>query len=217
MNTYAEHHTPLSPDVPQPLDGGLPDQVLPRLAPYFNIHREVTGIHPSGKRLRIDAIVTPRNPEAWARPDVSLGIEFKATTAIGRGDSSRVIRQCLDYTLTDFKGFGIGLPIFYCPGFEAIEAWRIAREWRAHSFVDDGFLGEWVANDPLTDDQQFQAGMGYAISGILGQHNVGELVKNKHDGWSFIKHGGGFHIQWCERRGVCEAKRNKLTRKIGAG
>ncbi len=198
-------------------DGGLPEQVLPCLEPHFQIHREVTGLHPSGKRLRIDAIAVPRDPSPWARQDIALGIEFKRSTAKGRGDSSRVIRQCLDYTLVDWKGFGAGIPIFYCPGFEQICAWRDAREWTAHRFVDDGFLGEWVANDPLTDQQQFQAGMGYAISGILGQHNVGELIHRDRDGWSFIKHGGGFHVQWCERRGVCEAKFNQLNRKIGSG
>lgn len=203
--------------MPNQPDGGLPDQVLPRLAHHFHIHREVTGLHPSGKRLRIDAIAVPRDPSLWARSDIALGIEFKRATASGRGDSSKVIRQCLDYTLVDWKGFGTGLPIFYCPGFDQIQAWRGAKDWSAYSLRDDGFLGEWVANQPLTDQQQFQAGMGYAISGILGQHNVGELVDLPRDGWSFIKHGGGFHVQWCERRGVCEAKRNLNTRKIGSG
>ena len=203
--------------MPNQPDGGLPDQVLPRLAHHFHIHREVTGLHPSGKRLRIDAIAVPRDPSAWARPDIALGIEFKRATASGRGDSSKVIRQCLDYTLVDWKGFGTGLPIFYCPGFDQIQAWRELKDWSAFTFQDDGFLGEWMPNEPLTDQQHFQAGMGYAISGILGQHNVGELVELDRDGWSFIKHGGGFHVQWCERRGVCEAKRNQLRRKIGSG
>jgi hypothetical protein len=203
--------------VPNQPDGGLPDQVLPRLAHHFHIHREVTGLHPSGKRLRIDAIAIPRDPSLWARSDIALGIEFKRATASGRGDSSKVIRQCLDYTLVDWKGFGTGLPIFYCPGFDQIQAWREVKDWSAYSLRDDGFLGEWVPNQPLTDQQQFQAGMGYAISGILGQHNVGELVDLDRDGWSFVKHGGGFHVQWSERRGVCEAKRNQLKRKIGSG
>jgi len=198
-------------------DGGLPDQVLPCLQPHFHIHREVTGHHPSGKRLRIDAVLVPRDSSAWARPDIALGIEFKRASALGRGDSSRIVRQCLDYTITDFKGFGTGLPIFYCPGFDAIAQWRAVREWAPNRLVDDGFLGEWVSNDPLTPQQHFNAGMGYAISGILGQHNVGELIHNQRDGWSFVKHGGCNHIQWCERRGVCEATRNQLRRKIGSG
>lgn len=202
--------------MPYKPDGGLPDQVLPRLAHHFHIHREVTGLHPCGKRLRIDAIAVPRDSSLWARQDIALGIEFKRATASGRGDSSKVIRQCLDYTLVDWKGFGTGLPIFYCPGFSQIQAWRDLKDWSAFSFQDDGFLGEWVANEPLTEQQQFRAGMGYAISGILGQHNVGELVDLPRDGWSFIKHGGGFHVQWCERRGVCEAKRNLNSRKIGS-
>ena len=203
--------------MPNQPDGGLPDQVLPRLAHHFHIHREVTGLHPSGKRLRIDAIALPRDPSLWARPDIALGIEFKRAVASGRGDSSKVIRQCLDYTLVDWKGFGTGLPIFYCPGFEQIQAWRELKDWRAFRHIDDGFLGQCVPNEPLTDRQHFQAGMGYAISGILGQHNVGELVELPRDGWSFIKHGGGFHVQWSERRGVCEATRNQLRRKIGSG
>lgn len=200
-------------------DGGLPDQVLPRLETHFHIHREVTGRHPSGKRLRIDAIVVPRDPSGWARPDIALGIEFKRAVAVGRGQSSRVIRQCLDYTLVEWPGFGSGLPVFYCPGFEQIEALRAYLSWTPFWQAEDDWLGlaTYVANDPLPQDQIFKAGMGYAISGILGQHNVGELVHHPTDGWSFIKHGGGFHVQWCERRGVCEGSRNQLRRKIGSG
>lgn len=203
--------------MPNQPDGGLPGQVLPRLAHHFHIHREVTGLHPSGKRLRIDAIAVPRDPSQWARSDIALGIEFKRATASGRGDSSKVIRQCLDYSITNWNGFGTDLPIFYCPGFDQIQIWRDLKSWSAFSFHDDGFLGEWVPNDPPTDQERFRAGMGYAISGILGQHNVGELIQRNSDGWSFIKHGGGFHVQWCERRGVCEAKRNLNRRKIGSG
>jgi len=204
--------------VPSLSDGGLPEQVLPCLEAYFHIHREVTGLHPSGKRLRIDAIAVPRDPSPWSRQDIALGIEFKRSTAKGRGDSSRVIRQCLDYTLTDWKGFGAGLPIFYCPGFEQMEALRLYRAWTPFKQVQDDWIGHtYEPNDPLPQDQIFKAGMGYAISGILGQHNVGELIQNNRYGWSFIKHGGGFHVQWCERRGVCEAKFNQLKRKIGSG
>lgn len=208
--------------MPNQLDGGLPDQVLPCLEPHFHIHREVSGLHPAGKRLRIDAIVVPRDASAWARTDIALGIEFKREAAYGRGDSSRVIRQCLDYSLVDWKGFGAGLPIFYCPGFAAIEALRIYRAWTPYERVQDDFIGYTYKPRPERDLQElaseaFAAGMGYAISGILGQHNVGELVKDDRDGWSFIKHGGGFHIQWCERRGVCEATRNQNRRKIGSG
>lgn len=198
-------------------DGGLPDRVLPLLEPHFHIHREVTGHHPIGKRLRIDAILVPRDSTDWARPDIALGVEFKRSTAAGRKDSSKVIRQCMDYTVTDWKGFGIGLPIFFCPGFDAIQAWREVRAWTPYSTVDDGFLGRTVANEPLTHQQWHRAGMGYAISGILGQHNVGELINHDRDGWSFVKHGGGFHVQWCERRGVCEASRNQLRRIVGSG
>jgi hypothetical protein len=204
--------------VPQLSDGGLPEQVLPHLTPHFHIHREVTGRHPSGKRLRIDAIAVPRDPSNWSRPDIALGIEFKRAKAAGRGDSSRTIRQCLDYTLVEWPGFGSGLPIFYCPGFEQIEKLRSYREWAPLKRVEDDWLGDiYTSNDPLPQEHVFKAGMGYAISGILGQHNVGELIHHPADGWSFIKHGGGFHVQWCERRGVCEAKINHLRRKIGSG
>lgn len=204
--------------MPNQPDGGLPDQVLPRLADHFHIHREVTGLHPSGKRLRIDAIAIPRDPALWARSDIALGIEFKRATASGRGDSSKVIRQCIDYTLVNWKGFGAGLPIFYCPGFDQIQSWRDYKDWNPMRRVEDDWIGyTYEPNTPLTSDQVFQAGMGYAISGILGQHNVGELVELPRDGWSFVKHGGGYHVQWCERRGVCEAQRNQLRRRIGSG
>lgn len=204
--------------MPQLPDGGLPEQVLPCLEPHFHIHREVTGTYQTGRRLRIDAIAVPRDPSLWARTDIALGIEFKRAAASGRGDSSKVIRQCLDYTLVDWKDFGSGLPIFYCPGFDQIQALRVYREWNPMRRVEDDWIGHsYVPNDPLPDTALFEAGMGYAISGILGQHNVGELIEDPRDGWSFVKHGGGFHVQWCERRGVCEASRNHNRRKIGSG
>ena len=58
----------------------LAQQVIAALHPHFTIATEVWGTHPTGKRLRIDAIAVPRDVALWARPDIALGIEFKAPT-----------------------------------------------------------------------------------------------------------------------------------------
>lgn len=45
-------------------------EVLTRLAPSFHVDREVWDTHCGGKRLRIDAILRPRDTEGWKDADV---------------------------------------------------------------------------------------------------------------------------------------------------
>lgn len=55
----------------------LTRRVLERLDPWFEIERNVTGQHCSGRRLCVDAIISPRDRDRWRDPDVALGVEFK--------------------------------------------------------------------------------------------------------------------------------------------
>lgn len=185
----------------------LAQQVIAALHPHFTISTEVWGTHPTGKRLRIDAIAVPRDPCSWARPDIALGIEFKAPTdrpeeRRDRKDNAKIISQCIDYSLVEWDGYG-RQPIFFCPGFAEI------REWDDR----DPFLG---ADDYRTG---FRHGIGYMMAGVMGQNNVGELLHAGHLGWAFLMNG--HHRIWSERigphaGGVGEGKRNKLTRSVGS-
>jgi hypothetical protein len=185
----------------------LAQQALAALDPHFLIYREVWGTHPTGKRLRIDAIAVPRDRERWARTDIALGIEFKAPTdrpedRRDRKDNARIISQCIDYSLVEWDGYG-KQPIFFCPGFVEI------RELQER----DHFLN---ANNY---SEGFRHGIGYMMAALMGQNNVGELLQVEHLGWAFLING--HHRIWTERvgphpGGVGEGKRNRLIRSVGS-
>jgi hypothetical protein len=185
----------------------LAQQVIAALHPHFTIATEVWGTHPTGKRLRIDAIAVPRDVALWARPDIALGIEFKAPTdrpeeRRDRKDNAKIISQCIDYSLVEWDGYG-RQPIFFCPGFTEI------REWDDR----DPFLGA----DNYREG--FRHGIGYMMAGVMGQNNVGELFLAGHLGWAFLMNGS--HRIWSERigprpGGVGEGKRNRLIRSVGS-
>lgn len=182
----------------------LAQQALAALEPHFRIHPEVWGLHPIGKRLRIDAILQPRDPSSWSRPDMAIGVEFKAPTDREAGkrdrkENARIISQCIDYSLTTWDGIG-QVPIFFCPGFAEI---RAAEADRDPFGLDD--------HDYATG---FTHGIGYLMAAVMGQNNVGELVKSDHLGWACIINGT--HRIWSERYGVGEGKRNKLLRQVGS-
>ena len=52
-------------------------QVLSLLSDAFEIKTEVFGTHFSGTRLRIDAVLKPKDTAKWKNKNVVLGIEFK--------------------------------------------------------------------------------------------------------------------------------------------
>jgi hypothetical protein len=184
----------------------LAQQVIAALHPHFTIATEVWGTHPTGKRLRIDAIAVPRDVALWARPDIALGIEFKAPTdrpdeRRERKDNAKIISQCIDYSLVEWDGYG-RQPIFFCPGFT--ETQEDDADW---------FLEDWDYN------LGFKRGVGYMMAALMGQNNVGELKHSTHLGWVFLMNG--HHRIWSERighrpGGVGEGKRNKLNRSVGS-
>jgi hypothetical protein len=185
-------------------EAGFAQQVIPALMPHFNIHTEVHGTHPTGRRLRIDAVAVPRSPDGWSRSDIALGIEFKAPSEREdqrreRKGNAKIICQCIDYTLTDWDGFGY-LPIFFCPGF----AESRAVESRAFDFFAD----------PKDYNEGFRHGIGFMMQAILGQSNAGELIHSDHLGWAFVING--HHRIWTEKYGIGEGSRNKLLRSIGS-
>lgn len=184
-------------------------EVLSQLEEHFEIYLQQPGIHPTGKRFRIDAIAVPRDPERWSRSDIALGIEFKAPSdrpgcLRDRKDNAKIISQCIDYSLTKWNDFG-QVPIFFCPGFQETNSLRRSKD-----------LLDLSAKDY---NAGYRDGIGALMAAIMGQNNVGELIHTDHLGWSFIING--HHRIWSERlgkheAGVGEGKYNKLIRCVGS-
>lgn len=96
-----------------PTEDDLAMWVLDQLAPSFHIEREVWGTHCTGQRLRIDAVLRPRNTTDWADGDnAAVGVEFKLRA--GGKTTTKWISQCFDYSHTQWDTYG-RLGIFACP------------------------------------------------------------------------------------------------------
>lgn len=97
---------------------------LALLEPYFVAETEVYGTHASGRRLRIDAILRPRDPQGWKDAGVAFGVEFKLAHQAGHVRSFMAwARQALDYRHVDWDGYGY-LPVFTCPSMlRSISEW----------------------------------------------------------------------------------------------
>jgi hypothetical protein len=95
-------------------------KVLARLSEHFFIHEQAAGTHWSGKRLRIDAIIQPKDASGWKDEYPRLGVEFKNyhafSPSIDMKDYTKWWSQCHDYAETDFDGHGYVL-IFSYNGF----------------------------------------------------------------------------------------------------
>jgi hypothetical protein len=82
---------------------------------YFHIDREVWGTHLSGAKLRIDAVIRPKDTSEWANKDISFGVEFKSPSMLKTlGSQLAFSKQCIDYTFTKFQNYGF-LPILMFP------------------------------------------------------------------------------------------------------
>jgi hypothetical protein len=182
----------------------LAERTLTSLSSHFLITEQVIGTHPSGKRLRIDAILRPRDPSPWSRANIALGVEFKAPTdrddeRRDRKANAKIISQCIDYSLVEWDGFE-QVPVFFCPGFAEITALRERNDLLSLQSTDY--------------HEGFKHGVGFLMAAVMGQNNVGELVHSNHLGWAFLING--HHRIWSERYGLGEGKRNKLIRTVGS-
>ena len=167
-------------------EGQLTDRVLDGLETDFNIRRQVYGSHFSGKRLRIDAIVTPKDGAGWKDCNPALGIEFKDTLRL-KDDTRNFthwLGQCVDYASTEWDEFGY-LYVFTCPGL-------------------GGGLRKYEAQGDGTQ----------LLPRIMSCLGIGELRRSRFYGPTFYLHQS--HRVWSKRRGVEEGRRWSLTRKFGS-
>jgi hypothetical protein len=160
--------------------------VLDQLAPSFVVHREIAGTHWSRRRLRLDAVLEPKDPGRWKDDKPALGVEFKLADERSF-DTRRFTRwaaQAVDYTETEWDGFG-RLMIFGCPS-------------PMRMIASSGWGQE-------------AAGL---MAHLLGQFGVGELAPMERDGLTLILQG--HHRLWSQHRGVLEARRWSLWPRVGS-
>lgn len=170
-------------------EAGLADWVLSRLDPWFIVEREVVGSHCAGRRLRIDAVLRPRDSSGWKDDAPAFGVEFKVPGVAkgwGTKDVAGWIAQAVDYTHTDWAGYG-RLRVFTCPSY-------------------------------LTPVYGIDVSARYFLAHLLGQFGVGELclieTGRGHEGLALLMHG--YHILWSELRGVAQARYWSLRPRSGS-
>lgn len=92
----------------------LKDFMRNELSRNFKIKEEWWGSHFSGRKVRIDMLIKPKQTSEWANKDVIFGIEFKRGNLDNTGYINDYIRQCIDYSNTKFDKIGY-IPILMCP------------------------------------------------------------------------------------------------------
>ncbi|MET8384284.1 hypothetical protein ABZV14_14915 [Streptosporangium canum] len=183
MGSYAREY---------PLDGfaterELADRVLERLEPWFVVRREVYGTHCFGARLRIDAMLRPRDAHAWRNPDVAFGVEFKVPRlADGLKTYAKWVAQAVDYTYVDWDGYGRRI-VLTCPGVIAAMG---------------GYQGTRDGDGDLLVAKR-----------LMGQLGVGELVLRWGYGLTVLVNDGRV---WSERGGVGCGKHWNLNIRSGS-
>lgn len=171
---------------------GVKERILSRLSKHFHIEEEVWGTHWSGKRLRIDAVLTPLDDSGWKTKRPRLGIEFKNFRGFDPSfsikDYTKWWSQCHDYAETKFDGHG-HMYVFSYNGFSHYRQ-RLSSESLA----------------------------AFAVR-FWGRLGVGELQPTT-DGWPrkqclmFVLHGTT--KIWSEVSGVKEGSRMSMERKFGS-
>lgn len=171
---------------------GVKERILSRLSKHFHVEEEVWGTHWSGRRLRIDAVLTPIDDSGWKTKRPRLGVEFKNfrgfDPAFSIKDYTKWWSQCHDYAETKFDGHG-HMYVFSYNGFSHYRQ-RLSSESSA----------------------------AFAVR-FWGRLGVGELQPTT-DGWPrkqclmFVLHGNT--KIWSEVSGVKEGSRMSMERKFGS-
>lgn len=170
-----------------PSEAVLAEAVLNRLDRHFHVRREWPGTHCSGRRMRIDAVIRPRDGSAWKDDVVTFGVEFKLPGPdAGTRAYTRWIAQAIDYTHVNWDGLG-RLTILTCPG-PALWLDRIQQD---------------PARDPTTS----------LARRLTGQLGLGELVLRWYQGLTIAINGE--HI-WSERHGVVRGRTWTVRPKTGS-
>ncbi|MBC6451286.1 hypothetical protein [Actinokineospora xionganensis] len=113
MSLIRKTYAPLPPHTNE---DELAEAVLAELDSTFEHQWQVWGTHCSGRRMRVDAVVWPRDPSAWKDDQPVFGIEFKALELVPFDTKNYTAHaaQAVDYTHVDWDDYG-HLIVFTCP------------------------------------------------------------------------------------------------------
>ncbi len=116
---------------------------LDELQASFYIDREVSGTHFSGKTLKIDAVIRPRDTTDWKNKNIAFGLEFKDTKNFdGIKSLTGWLAQCMDYANTKWNDYGY-LHIFTCPSLvDEIPASILSNPMFLQNFMGQLGIGE---------------------------------------------------------------------------
>lgn len=167
------------------------DTVLGMLSRDFHVCEQVPGEHFSGKKLRIDAIITPKDDSEWKCEHPMLGIEFKDHFAFSSSfdfkDYSAWMAQCIDYANTSWEGAGY-IYIFAYGCFDAVRD------------VKGGWMMERLCG---------RLGIGSLVN---NRHHLGVLPPSPAS-LSFHLNGD---VIWSGMKGVQKGRHWTLKRKFGS-
>lgn len=170
-----------------PSEAVMAEAVLDRLEPWFQVKTEAHGRYPGGTRCRIDAVLVPREPQLWKRPNVALGVEFKASDSRevwSHTDLTAWMAQAIDYAHVEWDDWG-RLPVFMCPS---------------------PFAEERLPDGSLPPVEMF-------ANGLMGHYGIGSLALYGGPGLSFVLQGR--HRIWSERFGVEAGRHWTLRPRVG--
>lgn len=90
--------------------------LLNQLSKYFFIEREIIGTHFSGKKMRIDAILRPKDNSEWRNKELAIGLEIKSPLMeeVNNRRDTDILAQCLDYSFCKYEGIK-DIIIVICP------------------------------------------------------------------------------------------------------
>lgn len=120
------------------------NNVLQVLAEFFVIDTQVSGTHFSGKRMKIDAVLKPRQLLEWKNPSVAFGIEFKSPNKLkSTTDKTHWLTQCVDYANTNWNDYGY-IHIFSCPAiFDTLLHTNLPEsQWLLNRLLSNMGIGE---------------------------------------------------------------------------
>lgn len=169
--------------------------VLNKLSPYFNCITEEKfhGIHPvNNKKMRVDAMIWPKDNSKWANKEIIFGIEFKDPNKLDkRKDYDTFMKQCIDYSYCTWFFHGenkskFDVPILLCPS--------ISNDDRYNRLKEDIYIR--------------------AMMKFLNHFNIGELALNTYRSDIEIRFSCT-HLIWNSDEGVNEGKRWKFKTKFG--
>lgn len=98
-------------------ESNLAGIVLELLSDAFHVEREVRGRHWTGKSVRVDAVLRPKDSSNWTEADPAILLEFKNFFT-----SHNAVSQCIQYTCSEFQGVDGPRQVYLYPGFRSVMA-----------------------------------------------------------------------------------------------